>query len=371
VAERKRGFLGCSFPVLIIIAVFFLAIFIIGFLAGPIGQGFMTRFGVTLTFPEWLVVKAPAPHLQAPTIVTIFGIPITNTVLAGWFTVVVMVLFSFFVTRRMKIVPGRIQAIFEFLLGWVYDLCQSVAGEENGRRFFPVVATIFLFVAFNAWLSLIPGFGSIEQTVYEPVPEGMHVIIDEANEGELVLVADNEHVGEEASHGEEAEVIEIDGEYYIVHEKELIRAANTDINTTLAIALVSFVFVLFYGLKMGGGGFVRQYLNFGPFFHGVGQAFRGKINIMDIFSGAIGIFVGFLELLSLLIRNVSFTFRLFGNMTAGEILILIVAFLLPLASVSWMVYGLELLVGFVQALIFAGLTLVFATMAVTSHESEH
>jgi F-type H+-transporting ATPase subunit a len=91
---------------------------------------------------------------------------------------------------------------------------------------------------------------------------------------------------------------------------------------------------------------------------------------MNIFSGAIGIFVGFLELLSLLIRNVSFTFRLFGNMTAGEILILIVAFLLPLASVSWMVYGLELLVGFVQALIFAGLTLVFVTMAVTSHEAE-
>jgi F-type H+-transporting ATPase subunit a len=154
------------------------------------------------------------------------------------------------------------------------------------------------------------------------------------------------------------------------HEHELLRGANTDINTTLAIALISFVFVLYYGLKMAGRGFIRQYLNFGPFFRGVGQIFKGKFNLMDIFSGAIDIFVGFLELLSLLIRNISFTFRLFGNMTAGEILILIVAFLLPLASVSWMVYGLELLIGFVQALIFAGLTLVFVTMAVTPHEAE-
>jgi F-type H+-transporting ATPase subunit a len=313
----KRGCLGCSFPILIIIGIFFLAIFIIGFLAGPIGQGFLNKFGVTLDFPAWLEVPRPDPHLAAPTVLHIFGLPVTNTILAGWFTVVVMVLFSFFVTRRMKVVPGRVQAIFEFLLGWMYDLCQSVAGEKNGRRFFPVVTTIFLFVFFNAWFSLIPGFGSIE-----------------------------------------------------IGHHELLRGANTDVNTTLAIALVSFVFVIYYGLKMAGVGFVRQYVNFGPFFRSIGQIFKGKFNVMDIFSGAIGIFVGGLEFLSLLIRNVSFTFRLFGNMTAGEILILIVAFLLPLASVSWMVYGLELLVGFVQALIFAGLTLVFVTMAVTSHEAE-
>ena len=88
-----------------------------------------------------------------------------------------------------------------------------------------------------------------------------------------------------------------------------------------------------------------------------------------MFNGAIDIFVGVLETLSELIRIVSFTFRLFGNMTAGEILLLIVAFLAP-----WILalpfYGLELLVGFVQALIFAGLTLVFATIAVTHHAAE-
>jgi F-type H+-transporting ATPase subunit a len=312
VAERKRGCLGCSFPILIGILIVFIVLFILGFLAGPIGKSLIGDVGL----PGWLSVPRPEPHLPAPEVFNLFGLPITNTILAGWFTVVVVVLFCFFVTRRMKIVPGRVQAAFEFLLGWVYDLCKGIAGEENGRRFFPVICTIFLYVAFNAWLSLIPGFGSI-----------------------------------------------------LIGHHELMRGANTDVNTTLAIALVSFVFVIFYGLKDARMGFVRQYFNFGPFFHSVGQIFKGKFNVMDVFSGAIGIFVGFLELLSLFIRNVSFTFRLFGNMTAGEILLLIAAFLVP-----WILalpfYGLEMLVGFVQALIFAGLTLVFVTMAVTPHEAE-
>jgi F-type H+-transporting ATPase subunit a len=316
VAGRKRGCLGCSFPILIIIAVVFLALAIVGFLAGPIGKSMIGDVGL----PGWLSVPRPEPHLPAPEIFSLFGLPITNTIIAGWFTVVVLVVISYSVTRRMKIVPGRLQAAFEFILGWVYDLCKSIAGEENGRRFFPVIVTIFLFVLFNAWLSLIPGFGSIE----------IHI------------------------HG---------------HEYELIRGANTDVNTPLAIALVSFVFVIFYGLKDARMDFVRQYVNFGRFFHSIGGIFKGKFDLMGIFSGAIDIFVGGLELLSLFIRNVSFTFRLFGNMTAGEILLLIAAFLVP-----WVLaipfYGLEMLVGFVQALIFSGLTLVFVTMAVTPHEAE-
>ena len=88
-----------------------------------------------------------------------------------------------------------------------------------------------------------------------------------------------------------------------------------------------------------------------------------------MFSGLIDIFVGGLEALSELIRIVSFTFRLFGNMTAGEILIMVAAFLLPMA-VGWMVYGLELFIGFIQALVFSGLTLAFVSMAVISHEEE-
>jgi F-type H+-transporting ATPase subunit a len=88
-----------------------------------------------------------------------------------------------------------------------------------------------------------------------------------------------------------------------------------------------------------------------------------------MFSGGIAIFVGLLEGLSELIRIVSFTFRLFGNMTAGEILLLVSAFLVPMA-ISFVVYILELFVGVVQARIFAGLTLVFVSQAVTPHEHE-
>ena len=99
--------------------------------------------------------------------------------------------------------------------------------------------------------------------------------------------------------------------------------------------------------------------------------FKGKVKagLSGLFTGAIDIFVGMLEGLSELIRIVSFTFRLFGNMTAGEILLLIAAFLIPwIFAIPF--YGLELLVGFVQALIFGGLTLVFLTLAVTEHGTE-
>ena len=309
---KKRGCLGCSFPVLIIIAVIALAIFILGFLAGPIGSELIGE----MEWLSWMTVDEPEPHLPAPELFHVFGLPITNTIIAGWITVVFLVVVSWVITRRMKVVPGRLQAAFEFLLGWIYDLCGSIAGEENGRKFFPVICTIFLFVLFNAWLSLIPGFGSI-----------------------------------------------------LFGHHELIRGANTDVNTPLAIALVSFVFVLYFGLKTLGISFFRQYFDFGPVFRSIGQVFKGKFNLMGIFSGAVGVFVGLLELLSMFIRIISFTFRLFGNMTAGEILLLITAFLIP-----WVLalpfYGLEMLVGVVQALIFAGLTLVFVTMAVSPHEGE-
>ena len=311
---KKRGCLGCSFPVLIIVIVIALAIVIIGFLAGPLGKSIIGDIGL----PSWLSVPSPEPHLPAPVLFNVFGLPITNTMLAGWITVIFLVLVSWLITRRIKLVPGKLQAAFEFILGWIFDFCKSVAGEENGRKFFPVICTIFLFVAFNAWLSLIPGFGSIEF---------------------------NGH--------------------------ELFRGANTDVNTPLAIALVSFVFVEYYGLRSLGVKYLRKFINMGGLFGSVGHVFRGRVKkgLSGLFSGFIDIFVGGLETLSELIRIVSFTFRLFGNMTAGEILIMVAAFLIPMA-IGWMVYGLELFIGFIQALVFSGLTLAFVSMAVTSHEEE-
>jgi F-type H+-transporting ATPase subunit a len=316
----KRGCLGCSFPVIVGLIVVFLALFVIGFMVGPIGSSMLGDLGL----PSWLSVPRPDPKLPAEVVFHIFGFPITNSVIGAWITIIVLVGISYAATRKARLIPSRLQAFLESVLGWLYDFCKEVAGEENGRRFFPVVTTIFLFVIMNAWLGLLPGFGSIH-----------------------VTGAEGEHV-------------------------HLLRPANTDINVPLAIALMSFIFVEYFGIRsLGGFRYLSKFVNVGGFFRGVRQLFSGKFKagLSGMFTGVIDIFVGMLETLSEFIRILSFTFRLFGNMTAGEILLLIVMFLVP-----WVValpfYGLELLVGFVQALIFGGLTLVFLTLAVAHHGAE-
>ncbi|MFC1915295.1 F0F1 ATP synthase subunit A [Chloroflexota bacterium] len=315
----KRGRFGFLSPVLVGVLFIFLLFLVIGFISGPLGRSMFGDLGL----PAWLTVPRPVPELPAEEVFHLLGFPVTNSIIGAWLTMVFLVVFSYVITRRMKLVPGRLQSAFEFLFGWLYNFCQRVAGEENGRRFFPLVTTIFLFVAFNAWLSLIPGFGSITMTN----AEGHHV--------------------------------------------HLLRGANTDINMPLALALVSFVFVEYFGLKSLGIRYLRKFLNLGQLFSSIGQIVSGRLRagMSGLFTGAIHIFVGFLEALSELVRIVSFTFRLFGNMTAGEILLLMAAFLIPwVFAIPF--YGLELLVGFVQALIFAGLTLVFLTLAVAHHGEE-
>ena len=316
---RKQGCLGCSFPVLIGLTIVFLAMLVVSFAVGPLGQSLFGDIGL----PDWLSVPQPHPELPAETVFHVFGFPITNTIIAAWITIIFLVGFSYAVTRRMKLVPGRLQAAFEFLIGWLYNLCRSVAGDRDGRRFFPIVATIFLFVAFNAWLGLLPGYGSI--TV---------------------------HTAEGEAH--------------------LLRPANTDINMPLALALVSFVFVEFYGIRRLGVRYLGKFLQFGEFRRGLGYLFRGRIKEggMALFTGGINIFTSLLEGLSEFVRIISLTFRLFGNMTAGEILLLVTSFLIPwLFAIPF--YGLELLIGFIQALIFAGLTLIFVTVAIEPHAEAH
>lgn len=312
----KRGCLGFSLPVLTGVLLVFFLLFVVGLVSGPLGRSMFGDLGL----PSWLSVPRPEPKLPPEVVFHLFGFPVTNSIIGALFTMIVLVVFSYVVSRRMKVVPGRLQSAFEFLLGWLYNLCQRVAGEENGRRFFPVVATIFLFVAFNAWFSLIPGFASIEITN----PEG--------------------------------------------HPVHLLRGANTDINMPLALALVSFVFVEYFGLRSRGISYLKKFINAGQFLGSIGQIVRGRLRagLSGLITGFIQIFVGFLEALSEFVRIVSFTFRLFGNMTAGEILLLIAAFLVPWVF-ALPFYGLELLVGFVQALIFSGLTLVFLTLAVAHH----
>ena len=238
---------------------------------------------------------------------------VTNTMLSAWLTSVIMLVFFIGGAGRPKVVPTRLQALIEMLFELVLNFASSILGPEMGRRAFPVVATIFFFVLFNAWIAifLIP--------IYQAVGFGANV------GGEFKL----------ATH--------------------LVRPAGTDLNMPLALALVSFLFVEYWGFRAHGFGYLKKFFAFG-------DILRGRP------SGLINVFVGLLELVSEMVRIVSFTFRLFGNMTAGEILVIMITFLVPFVATQF-VFGLELLVGLIQSVIFAGLTLVFLSVAV-SHE-EH
>jgi F-type H+-transporting ATPase subunit a len=264
-------------------------------------------------------------------------VPITNTLLASFLTIAALVALFFAATRRMKLVPKGLQNAVEMVYELLHNFVAGVAGEKNARRFFPVVATIFLYVIMAAFLSLLPGFDTIGYGSTETY-KGAFL----GNTTGFVVIT------------------------------PLLKKANTDINFPLALALSSFVFVEFMGISaLGFRRYGSRFISVGPFSRSLGQLFRGHIRtgISGLFTGFIEIFTGALEAVSEFVRIVSFTFRLFGNMTAGMVLLLIVMFLIP-----WVVavpfYGLELLFGFVQALIFAGLTLVFATIAVTPREAE-
>ena len=333
-------------------------------------------------------------------------LPITNTLIASWVTIIVVTIIAFLATRKMKIIPGRLQSIVEMALEGLLNFIEGVAGHKNGRKFFPVVATIFIFVMFNAYLALLPVYGPVFNVT-------VHDYIEAPATGTVVelLVHHEEEEGEDAEaevvlHVEEEKqdilrIVTADGEdrfatapnkgeleYEVevgqhVEEGEqvavvtasppLLRSASTDVNMTLALAVIAVLFIELMGLT--GRGFkhyIGEYINVGELIRGVKLFFKGKIvdGLMATVTGVINMVIGVLEFISHSTRMISFTFRLFGNMSAGEILLLSATFLIP-----WVMaipfYGLELLIGFIQALIFGGLTLVFATIAAGHGEEDH
>ncbi len=227
---------------------------------------------------------------------------VTNTLLSSWIATIVIIVFFVAGSGKKRMIPGRFQALVETLFEAALNFCENVVGKDMGRKVFPVVATIFFFVLFNAWMALFPFY------------QFLGFVMD----------------GEIKAH--------------------LLRSAGTDLNMPLALALVSFVFVEYWGFRAHGFGYLKK-------FFALGNLIRLRP------SGLIDAFVGLLELVSEFVRVVSFTFRLFGNMTAGEILVVMITFLVPFVATQF-VFGLELLVGLIQAIIFAALTLVFLSVAV-------
>lgn len=178
---------------------------------------------------------------------------------------------------------------------------------------------------------------------------GARAALDADPDAPNLLPGEGDHAVASAALGEELVVggIEFPGKQLALIIP-LFRSVYSDVNNTIALALISFAMVEFWGLRALGLGYLRKFFNF---------------------SGVIPAFVGILELLSEFIRIISFAFRLFGNIFAGEVLILMLTFLLPFLIVD-IIYGLELFVGFIQAAVFALLTLVFAVMAVEHHDEE-
>ena len=254
---------------------------------------------------------------------------ITNTLITSWLSIIVLIVLFYFGTRKMKLVPKGLQNFVETIIEILLNFVEGVAGKENGRRFFPIVATIFLYVLFNAWLALLPVFNFI---------------------GINQLQADGTTI-------------------YV----PLLRAANTDINVPLMLALVSFFSVEYWGVtSLGLRYYLGKFFKFGQLLQGLGLLIKGKVksSVGSILFGAIDAFVGALELLSEFVRIISFTFRLFGNMMGGEVLLLTIPFLIPWVFSS-IFYGLETFLGLIQAVIFGVLTLVFATIAISKPEAEH
>lgn len=385
--------LGCSTRLVVIVAAGVLVLFFVGLVGGAIGEGFLGERVIGLLEVPPLEIHS---FFKGDVLFHAGPLAISNTLLASWVTVLVVVALAFAATRKMRIIPGRLQGLFEAALEMLLNFVESVAGHKNGRKFFPVIATIFIFVMFNAYLALLPVYGPgiyVAETeemsspvagVVEPAleaEEGEDVI--RVKEGQLVFQVDTgtELVDVEAPKTGELEyhlppdrrVVADMAVAEIVARPPLLRSASTDINMTLALALLAVLFIEFWGLT--GKGFrhyISEYVNVGELFRGMKLFLKGRLvdALMATITGVINIIIGGLEAFSHMMRMVSFAFRLFGNMTAGEILVLSATFLVPwILAVPF--YGLELLIGFIQALIFGGLTLVFASIAVAQEGEEH
>lgn len=241
-------------------------------------------------------------ELKATVLGHVLGLPITNSLIMTWVVMIILITFAYFFGKNLKMVPGKFQAAVEWAIsGGMSYVTDTFEDSKLAQRFFPLLATIFLFIAVGNELEFVPGVGSI-------------------------------------------------GFFHNGVLTPLLRAPAADLNFTLALTIISFLTIeitgiLTLGILKYGGKFVN-------------------------FKSPIGFAVGLIELISNLGRLISFSFRLFGNIFAGEVLILVASFFLPyFLPVPLMAF--EMFVGIVQAVVFAMLTLFFIKLAVMEPHEEH
>lgn len=299
--------------------------------------------GAIVLFILSFVIRAPQPHvsLKAEPIFADGPSWFTNSLLTTFVVDIILVLVAFLATRRMNLIPSGLQNVMEAVIEYLYGLAESVAGRAAGT-YFPWAATIFLFVLVSNYTGLIPGVGSIG--FYHHGGEASVPAI-QANsqlamaEGKLILAKPAAAEAEGEAGAEHAEFV------------PFFRAPSADLNVTFALAIATMVMVQVHGFRALGGSYFKKFWNTS------GHGFMKGINI----------FVGILEAVSELSRILSFAFRLFGNIFAGEVVLATMAFLITfLVPIPF--YLLEVLVGAVQALVFAMLSLVFFSMSTISHQ---
>ncbi|MDW8404540.1 F0F1 ATP synthase subunit A [Chloroflexus sp.] len=280
------------------------------------------------------------PHVEVAAEVIFDGIPgfpITNSFVVSIIIDILVIALAFAATRNLQMVPRGLQNVMEFILETLYNLFRNINAKYVATAF-PLVATIFLFVLFGNWFGLLPGVGSIG-VCHEKHKEEKHGVVVEER---LALVGP---ASVPAAESEEVhDTCAAQGKKLV----PLFRAPAADLNFTFAIAVISFVFIEYWGFRALGPGYLKKFFNLN--------------GIMS--------FVGIIEFISELVKPFALAFRLFGNIFAGEVLLVVMAFLVPLL-LPLPFYGFEVFVGFIQALIFALLTYAFLNIAVTGHDEEH
>lgn len=226
---------------------------------------------------------------------------VPNSLFLSFFVLISLVLIGVYYKNQLrKKEKNNFFYLINFFLKGVYSFFESVLKEKT-PVFFPLIGGFFFFILLNNWFGLLPGVGSILGKFFE-----------------------DDHI-----------------EYF-----PLFRGNNADLNTTLALAAISFIFIQYSGVKyLGFKNYIKKFINF---------------------SNPMNFFVGILETVSEFSKIISFSFRLFGNIFAGEVLLLVMAFLVPVL-VSFPFLVLEVFVGFVQALVFSMLTAVFLSSAIKDH----
>jgi F-type H+-transporting ATPase subunit a len=265
--------------------------------------------------------------ISAEKIFTLGGMDITNSMFTSLIVSFTLIAFAFIANRKIKDTskPEGLQNFVEIIIEALHNLIHSVTGDlKKTRLFFPIISSFLIFILFNNWLGIFPGVGTIG--------------VVKSHQVEVAQITDEVFALEE-----------VEAPYTLKEEViPIIRPGTADLNATLALAIISVFFTQVYGIKYLSLGYFSKFINF---------------------SNPIMFFVGILEIISEFAKIISFAFRLFGNIFAGEVLLVVMAFLAPLI-IPMPFYGLEIFVGFIQALVFAMLSLVFFNMATHSHD-EH